>query len=98
MADEDNRSLVNLGNLSKPADTLIRKVSDAVGGIFAPYQIKRLAKAEAEASLISAQAEIEVTHLHRRAMHRFVEAEAKRQDNMESITGKALEGLLSIAV
>lgn len=93
MSNDDNRSLVNLGNLSKPADTLIKKVSSAVGGLFAPHQIKRIAKAEAEASLISAKAEIEITELHRRAMHRFVEEEASRQKNMEDITEKAIPGL-----
>ena len=50
-------SLINLGNLSKPADTLIKKVSDAVGGLFAPYQVKRMAKAEAEAAMIKEQSE-----------------------------------------
>lgn len=93
MSDDNSRSLVNLGNLSKPADTLIKKVSSAVGGLFAPYQVKRMAKAEAEASLISANAEIEVTDLHRRAMHRFVEEEASRQKNMEDITEQAISDL-----
>ncbi len=60
-----SNSLVSLGDLSKPADTLIKKVSNAVGGFFAPYQIKRVAKAEAEAALIKAQSEIAVTDLHR---------------------------------
>ena len=48
-------SLIDLSNLSKPADTLIKKVSDAVGGLFAPYQVKRMAKAEAEAAMIKEQ-------------------------------------------
>jgi hypothetical protein len=58
MTDEINESLANLGDLSKPADTLIRKVSKAVGGLFKPYQIKRIARAEAEAAVIKAQADI----------------------------------------
>jgi len=95
MEDESSISLVNFGQLSKPADTLIKKVSGAIGGIFEPWQIRRVAKAKAEASLIKAKAEIEITDLHRRAMHRFVEEEAKRQENMESITGKALPKLES---
>lgn len=95
MADDKSISLVNLGKLSKPADTLIKKVSSAVGGIFEPWQIKRVATAEAEASLIKAKTEIEITDLHRRAMRRFVEEEASRQDNMEEITKKALPQLES---
>ena len=93
MTEDKSISIVNLGKLSKPADTLIKKVSSAVGGIFEPYQIKRIAKAKAEADLIKAKSEIEITDLHRRAMHRFVEEEAKRQENMESITKKALPQL-----
>ena len=93
MSDDKSISLVNLGKLSKPADTLIKKVSSAVGGIFEPWQIKRIAKADAEASLIKGKAEIEVTDLHRRAMHRFVEEEANRQENMETITEKAIPQL-----
>lgn len=93
MSDDKSISLVNLGKLSKPADTLIKKVSSAVGGIFEPWQIKRVAKAEAEASLIKAKSEIEITDLHRRAMHRFVEEEASRQENMEAITEKAIPQL-----
>lgn len=93
MSDDKSISLVNLGKLSKPADTLIKKVSAAVGGIFEPWQIERVAKAHAKADLIKAKAEIEITDLHRRAMHRFVEEEAQRQHNMESITEKALPQL-----
>lgn len=93
MSEDNSRSLVSLGKLSKPADTLIKKVSSAVGGLFAPHQVIRMAKAEAEASLISAKAEIEVTELHRRAMRRFVEEEASRQKNMEDITKQAISGL-----
>ena len=40
-----------MGALSKPADTLIKKISKAVGGVFAPGQIRRLAKAQAEADI-----------------------------------------------
>jgi len=39
---------------------------------------------------IKAKSEIEITNLHRRAIHRFVEEEAKQQENMEAITGKAI--------
>ncbi len=93
MPDTKKNSIVNLGEISKPADTLIKKISKAVGGFFAPYQVRRLAKAEAEAAIIKAQAEIEITDLHRRAAHRFIEEEAQRQRNMEDITAKALPHL-----
>lgn len=96
MPQGTSNALVNLGDLSKPADTLIKKVSKAVCGVFAPYQIKRVAKAEAEATIIRAQTEIQVTDLHRRAMHRFIEEEAQRQANIEQITGKALPQLSAL--
>lgn len=82
--------MINLGDLSKPATVLIEKISDAVGGVFKPYQIKRIAKAKAEASLIEAESQIQITELHRRAMYRFVEEEAQKQANIESITSKAI--------
>ena len=85
--------LINLGNLSKPADTLVKKVSNAVGGLFAPYQIKRIAKAEAEAALIKEQSEIEIKDLQKRAVRRWIEEEATQQKNMEDVTAKALPQL-----
>jgi hypothetical protein len=93
MSDDNSVSLVNLGELSKPADTLIKKVSSAIGGVFEPWQIKRVAKAQAEANLIKAKNEIEITDLHRRAINRFVEEEANRQENMEEITKKSIPHL-----
>ena len=95
MSPDTSNSLVNMnmGELTKPADTLIKKVSNAVGGLFAPYQIKRVARAEAEAALIKAQSEIEITDLHRRAGRRWIEEEAQRQKNMEDITAKAVPQL-----
>ncbi len=82
-------SLINLGDLSKPATVLVEKISDAIGGYYKPYQIKRVAKAEAEAEIIKAQAQIEVTDLQRRALIRFVAEEARRQENIEQITKRA---------
>ena len=79
-----------LGDLSKPATVLIEKISDAVGGIFKPYQLVRVAKAEAEVGRIEAESRIQITDLQRRAMHRFLEEEAKKQSNIEEITQRAL--------
>jgi hypothetical protein len=82
----DENPLAKLGDLTKPATVLIEKISEAVGGVFRPYQIVRIAKAEAEAGRIQAEAQIQVTDLHRRAMHRFLEEEAKKQSKMGSRT------------
>ncbi|MCY3791815.1 MAG: DUF2806 domain-containing protein [Gemmatimonadetes bacterium] len=85
--------VVDLGSLTKPADTLIKKISNAIGGVFAPYQIKRLAKAEAEAQLLKAQGDVRVTDLQRRAVRRWIAEEGHRQNNIEGITAKALPRL-----
>ncbi|MEW6351934.1 MAG: DUF2806 domain-containing protein [Thermodesulfobacteriota bacterium] len=90
MNEETPNSLVNLGDLSKPADTLIRKLFAVVGLLYKPYHVKRMAKAETAAALIRAQGEIEVTDLQRRAAHRWFEEESKKQVNMEQITRDAL--------
>lgn len=86
-------SLINFGDISKPATVLIEKISDAIGGYYKPYQIKRVATAEAEAEIIKAQAQIEVTDLQRRALVRFVAEEAKKQENIEQISRKAFPHL-----
>lgn len=83
-------TLVNLGDISKPANTLIEKVSEGFGGIFKPWQIRRVASAEADADKIKAVSKIETTELEQRAMQRFVYEEAKKQNNIESITIQSL--------
>lgn len=82
-------SLINLGDLSKPVTALIEKVSDAVGGVFRPYQINRVAKAEAEANKIKALADIEISEIEQRALQRLVHEEGKKQENIEEITADA---------
>lgn len=85
-----NAPLVNIGELAKPATVLIERISDAVGGLCNPWQIKRVAKAEADAAITQAESQIEVTDLHRRAAARWLEEEAQKQSNMEAITAKAI--------
>ena len=104
MSNETNFSLVNLGNLTKPASLLIEKISNASGVLFTPRQVRRLASANRDAKVIEAEAarevakieaqsEIEITDLHRRAADRWIDEEARRQKNMEDITAKALASL-----
>lgn len=83
--------------MGKPATVLIEKISDAIGGIFKPSQIRRVAQAEADAEKIEAAARIEITELQRRAMARFFAEEAKKQTNIEAITSKALPDVASDA-
>ena len=81
--------LANVGNLAKPFDTLVKKIAKGVGTLYEPRRIRNVAEAEAEASKIKAESEIETTDLHRRAEQRRIEEEAKHQKNMEDITAKA---------
>lgn len=89
----DSNALINIGEISKPATVLIEKISDAVGGIFRPYQIRRVAEAEAQAEKIKVVSQIEITDLQRRALNRFMIEEAKKQDNIETITKKSLQDI-----
>ena len=96
----ENKSIVHvsMGKLSKPANTLINKVSDAIGGWFKPYQLKRMAKAEAEAEIIKTESQIQVTDIKQRALYRFMSEESRKQENIESITSKAIPLLSESAI
>ncbi len=85
--------VVDVGTLTQPATVLIEKISAAVGGIAAPHQIERRAKAEAKAELMHAESEIEIADLRIRALNRFAAEETRRQLNMETIVHKALPHL-----
>ena len=50
-----NMELIAVTAIGVVANTLIKKISNAIGSSFEPEQIKRVAKAEAEAARIEAQ-------------------------------------------
>ena len=100
MSQETSNSFVKLGNVLKPAETLVKKISKGVGGYFAPWQIKRVAEAkieaahsETEVARIEAHSEIEIADLHQRAEQRRLEENIRHQKNMEDITAKAMPHL-----
>jgi hypothetical protein len=86
----ESNPLAVFGDFGKPANTLIEKISDAFGGIFKPKQIRRVARAECDAEIMRATTQIQITELQRRALERFVAEEGRKQENIESITAKAL--------
>ena len=88
-----NNSLINLGDLAKPINTFVVKISNAVGILYEPRRIRNAAEAEAEASRTKAQSEIEITDLQRRAEQRRIEEDTRHQKNMEDITNKAIPHL-----
>lgn len=81
-------SIVDLGKLSKPLTKLIESVSGAVGLVYEPTRIRRRAKAEADAMLIFADAEIEVG---KRAARRLAVQEVRRQENIEMVVESAAQ-------
>lgn len=85
--------LVALAAAGVPASVLIKRVSDAVGGLLRPWQVRRIAEAEAEANLIHAQSEININSLQERAHHRARTEEMMRQANMELILAKSVSHL-----
>ncbi|WP_335915355.1 DUF2806 domain-containing protein [Shewanella algae] len=85
----DGNSIVNLGDLAKPATVLIEKVSNAVGVLYEPRRIRKKAEAEAEAEKIKALAGIELSEIQQRGIERLVHQEARKQENIENITAKA---------
>jgi len=89
----DGNSIINLGDLAKPASVLIEKVSNAVGILYEPRRIKRRAEAEAEAEKIKALTGIELSDIQQRGIDRFVQQEARKQENIESITVQAAQQL-----
>lgn len=84
-------SLINLGELSKPINTLVEKISSAAGILYEPTRIKRKALADAEAKKTQAIVDLEISDLQKRAMHRFLQEETIKQENIESIVEKSFD-------
>ncbi|MCQ8859789.1 DUF2806 domain-containing protein [Plesiomonas shigelloides] len=89
----DGNSIINLGDLAKPATVLIEKVSNAVGILYEPRRIRKKAEAEAEAEKIKALVSIELSEIQQRGIERLIHQEARKQENIESITAKAAAAL-----
>jgi uncharacterized repeat protein (TIGR03899 family) len=92
---ETNISLLSLKDLSEPATKLIEAVKDAIGVLYEPTHVRRMAKAEVDATLIKKEGEAKVEELARRASERIQNRELRRQQNIESIVATALEQLPS---
>lgn len=85
----DGNSIINLGDLAKPATVLIEKISNAVGVLYEPRRVIKKAHADAEAEKIKALAGIELTEIEQRAIERHIKQESKKQENIEKITAQA---------
>ena len=101
---ENKTDITVAGDWSKPAQVFIEKVADAIGGGVRPWQLKRVARAEAEVAILKAEAEasakqvLAAAHLPEtpvglRAVQRMVTEEVRKQVNIESIAVQAAERL-----
>lgn len=97
MASDERDLVIDPTGLSGAAHELVKRVADAVGGFARPFQIKRIARAEAEALVIRTEAELEVDDIRRRALRRFLDEEVAHQRNMESVTEAALKHVTEAA-
>lgn len=88
-----DNSIINFGDVSKPVTVLIEKISAAIGVLYEPTRVTRLARAEAEAEKIKTLARSELTDIEQRAIDRFVHQETRKQANIESITAQAAASL-----
>jgi hypothetical protein len=81
-------------DLTKPISILFEKISNAVGGLLKPPQIRRVAEAEAHAEKIRALARMDIEdEMQERALTRFFKEEAVKQFNIEAIAKKAASQL-----
>jgi hypothetical protein len=86
----ESNQIALFGDFSKTANVLVEKISQAIGGFAKPWQIRRVARADADADMIQAVSQIQISELERRAVNRFIMEEAKKQQNIETITANAL--------
>ncbi len=90
-------SLIDLGELSKPATILVEKVCNAVGVIYEPTRLKRLSAAKAEVAQLEARTRLEVTDIEIKGLERLAHHAERTYRNIESITAKAATGLSASA-
>jgi uncharacterized repeat protein (TIGR03899 family) len=86
-------SMVNLNGLSRPLVKLIEAVQSGVGAWFEPHRIRRKAKAEKDAMVTIAKGEVQKQEVFARAARRIGFQEYRRQQNIESVLGKAQRSL-----
>lgn len=88
---EGNISLItiNADKVGEAAKVFLEKVSDGVGGLALPWQMKRKAKAEVEVEKIRLAGDMELDELQATALARVVKKEVRKQKNIENIAYKS---------
>lgn len=97
----DNLAISDIAGLSKPLNTLIKKISNGCGIYYRPKQIRKDADAQAYANRVAAQAnanvavinahaQSEVADINQRALERATNEEIRKQANIESIIDQTI--------
>lgn len=81
------------GDLSKPATHLIEKISEAIGGLYKPHQMKRVAQAEIAIEKMKAEAKVEIAEIEQRALDRLVQKAVREQKVIDAVIKDAIPQL-----
>ncbi|WP_082448066.1 DUF2806 domain-containing protein [Xylophilus sp. Leaf220] len=90
MSDNGKFSLVDFSAFAKPVEVLVQAITSAVGIWYEPHQMKRIARAKGEVSLIEFANQQKLSALESRAVNRIVVQESRAQNNIESIASQSL--------
>jgi hypothetical protein len=86
---------INVDIKSETVSKAIGLIAKAGYVLYEPYRIKKKATAESEAKIISTKTEIRISSLQRQALNRILSTETLRQENINNLTGKALNEIVS---
>lgn len=87
----EKQALIDLSSLGDAATALVNRVSDAIGAVYAPTHLRRMASAEADANRVRALADQDLSdELLRRTNARLVAREVRRQQNLDSVIAEAV--------
>ncbi|MBB2687599.1 UNVERIFIED_ORG: hypothetical protein GGD47_005241 [Rhizobium etli] len=86
--------------LGKTGEALVNRVSNAIGVVFEPHRMRRearakidVAEAETKSEIIRAEGRLKISEIEARGLQRMIYEEGRNQENIESITAKAIPHL-----
>ncbi|WP_081449463.1 DUF2806 domain-containing protein [Rhodomicrobium vannielii] len=79
----------DLVGIAKPLEKLVEVVAAGVGVLYEPSRTRNNAKAEAEAAIVTAQANAKADNIAYRAKCRIEAKEIRRQENIEAVISRA---------
>ncbi|MDK4730147.1 DUF2806 domain-containing protein [Rhizobium phaseoli] len=86
--------------MGKTGEALVNRVSNAIGVVFEPHRMRRkarakidVAEAETKAEIIRAEGRLKISEIEARGLQRMIYEEGRNQENIESITSKAIPHL-----